>query len=128
MAGMPIRLARALRNSLKGRKRLLYRGTFLALAVLISLQFLSLQVREAQLNRREQALERSYEQVHGIIQATEQIARRIEEDLDRQQELMDSLQANLPELRAALTRQTPPLELPLDPAPSQVPSPGRDGE
>ena len=41
---------------------------------------------------------------------------------------MDSLQANLPELREALTRLSSPLELPLDPAPSPSPSSDKDGE
>ena len=80
--------------------------------------FVSLYLKERQLDRREQKLECLYADLNGTVQMTEEIARRIEENLHQQQQIMSSLQVYLQETNQLPALVPPPIELPLEQAPS----------
>ena len=93
-------------------------GPVLLLAPLVFSQFLSLHLKEKELDRRERTLLRISADLHGLVQATEQLAARIEQDLHRQQETVTSMEANLQQT-SHLSADVPlPIELPLEQAPS----------
>jgi hypothetical protein len=110
----------------KGQLRRWYAGAIVLLAILI--QLLSLHVMKSQLHRREQALDRASKQLHDIVQTTEGLARRIEKDLLQQRQMMELLQVNLPKAEVVSAGYESPVELPIEPAPSPVPSLDHDPE
>ncbi len=88
-------------------------ATLLCLAYLLSVH-----VKERQLVRREQALKLMCEDIQDVVQATEEIARRIEEDLHQQQRMVNTMEAKLQETNNPSAHNASPIELPLEQAPS----------
>jgi hypothetical protein len=111
--------AGAWKRLFRQRPALWYGGAGVLLTVLVLLQFLSLHVRERQLDRREQALQRISDDLHGLVQSTEQLASRIERDLHQQQQTMTTMQASLQQTNTPADLPPLPLDLPLEPSPSR---------
>ena len=91
----------------------------LVLFVVLALfaQFVSLLWRESQLVRREQAIDQLYEKTHEIGQLAEQTSRRIDQNLDRLQQYLDSMDANFNRMSQISAQASTANELPLEPAP-----------
>jgi len=88
------------------------------LTILLFTPFVSFYLKERQLDRREQTLECLYADLNGTVQMTEEIARPIEENLHQQQQIMSSLEVYLQETNQLPALVPPPIELPLEQAPS----------
>jgi hypothetical protein len=91
----------------------------LVLFVMLALfaQFVTLLWRESQLVRREQAIDRLYEKTQEIGQLAEQTSRRIDQNLDRMQQYLDSMDANFNRMRQVSSQASTSDELPLELAP-----------
>jgi hypothetical protein len=111
-------LLRGWRHQCENRTRLRYVGAGFLLTILFFTPFASFYMKERQLDRREQTLKRLYADLNGTVQMTEEIARRIEEKLGQQQQIMSSLQVYFEETNRLSAPVSPPIELPLEQAPS----------
>ena len=111
-------LLRGWKHQCENRTRLRYAGAGLLLTILLFTPFVSFYLKERQLDRREQKLKRLYADLNGTVQMTEEIARRIEENLHQQQQIMSSLEVYLQETNQLPALVPPPIELPLEQAPS----------
>ena len=99
-------LLRGWKHQCENRTRIRYVGAGFLLTILLFTPFVSFYLKERQLDRREQTLECLYADLNGTVQMTEEIARRIEENLHQQQQIMSSLEVYLQE-----TNQLPALSL-----------------
>jgi septal ring factor EnvC (AmiA/AmiB activator) len=101
----------------------MYRTWSTAAVLLVALallsQFVSLLWKESQLVRREQVLNRMYEEILEIVQVAEQTTRRIEENLNQHRQNLGSIEANIQEMSHLSAQISSPVELPLEPAPSR---------
>ena len=90
-------LLREWKHQCENRTRLWYVGAGFLLTILLFTPFVSFYLKERQLDRREQTLKRLYADLNGTVQMTEEIARRIEENLHQQQQVLSSLEVYLQE-------------------------------
>lgn len=101
------------------RPRLWYAGAVLVLTLLLLNQLVSVHLKERQLVRREQVIEKMYEDIHRTVQMTEQIAQRMEQDLHQQEQNLKSMEVNILETNRVSSHVPSPIELPLEQAPSR---------
>ena len=111
-------LLRGWKHQCENRTRIRYVGAGFLLTILLFTPFVSFYLKERQLDRREQTLECLYADLNGTVQMTEEIARPIEENLHQQQQIMSSLEVYLQETNQLPALVPPPIELPLEQAPS----------
>jgi hypothetical protein len=109
---------RAWTSRFRKRPALWYLAAILLPTLLLLGQFLSLHLQGRQLDRREQSLSRISTHLREVLQATEQLAERIEQDLHQQQWTMSLMEANLQRANSLSANVPPPLELPLEQAPT----------
>jgi hypothetical protein len=82
------------------------------------MQTVSLQLKERQLARREQTLERMYKEMREIVQVSEQLTQQIARNLHQQEQDLTSRETYPQEVNQFTAHLPTPLAIPLDPAPS----------